>query len=116
MRILIVDDETVIADSLAEILRDKGFDATVAYNGEQALECASAQEPHILLSDVIMPGIPGTELATRIAAQFPRCRIVLYSSVAVVSNLLKRNGGSPYPFKLLAKPIHPEELLTYLSD
>jgi DNA-binding NtrC family response regulator len=115
LRLLIVDDETLIADSLGQILRDKGFEVTVAYSGEQALECASAREPHILLSDVIMPGIPGNELAMRIAAQFPRCRIVLYSSVAVVTNLLQSNRGAPYPFKLLAKPIHPDELLTHLS-
>jgi CheY-like chemotaxis protein len=114
LRILIVGDEEIIADSLANILKDKGFSATAAYNGEHALELATAVEPDVLLSDVVMPGISGVELALRLIGLLPSCRVVLYSSIAVVTNLLKAPGASNYPFKLLAKPIHPDDLIEHL--
>jgi len=114
LHILIVDDEEIIADSLAHILKDRGFAATAAYNGEQALELAETFEPDVLLSDVVMPGISGVELALRLIGLLPSCRVVLYSSIAVVTNLLKAPGATNYPFKLLAKPIHPDELIAHL--
>ena len=116
LRVLIVDDEVIIADSLASILKDKGFAATAAYNGEQALELAPTVEPDVLLSDVVMPGISGTELALRLIRMLPSCRVVLYSSIAVVTNLLKAPGATDYPFKLLAKPIHPDDLIAHLMS
>ena len=116
LRVLIVDDEEIIADSLASILKGKGFAATAAYNGEQALELASTVEPDVLLSDVVMPGIGGVELALRLIGRLPSCRVVLYSSIAVVTNLLKTPGATNYPFKLLAKPIHPDDLIAHLTS
>ncbi|HEY1896776.1 MAG TPA: response regulator [Terracidiphilus sp.] len=115
LRILIVDDEEIIADSLANILKDKGFAATAAYNGEQALELAATVEPDVLLSDVVMPGISGVELALSLIRRLPSCRVVLYSSIAVVTNLLKAPGAANYPFTLLAKPIHPDDLIAHLT-
>jgi CheY-like chemotaxis protein len=114
LRVLIVDDEEIIANSLVNILIDKGFAATAAYNGDQALELATSVEPDVLLSDVVMPGISGVELASRLIGLLPSCRVVLYSSNAVVTNLLKAPGATNYPFKLLAKPIHPDELIAHL--
>ena len=114
LRVLIVDDEEIIADSLAHILTDKGFAATAVYNGERALEMATTVEPDVVLSDVVMPGISGVDLALRLIGLFPSCRVVLYSSIAVVTNLLKAPGASNYPFTLLAKPIHPDDLIAHL--
>jgi CheY-like chemotaxis protein len=111
LRVLIVDDEEIIADSLANILKVKGFAATAAYNGEQALELATTVKPDVLLSDVVMPGISGVELALRLIGLLPSCRVVLYSSIAVVTNLLKASEATNYPFTLLAKPIHPDDLI-----
>jgi CheY-like chemotaxis protein len=115
LRVLIVDDEEIIADSLAHILKDKGFAATAVYNGEQALELATTVAPDVLLSDVVMPGISGVELALRLIGLLPSCRVVLYSSIAVVTNLLKAPGATNYPFTLLAKPIHPDDLISHLT-
>jgi CheY-like chemotaxis protein len=114
LRILIVDDEEIIADSLASILKGKGFAATAAYNGEQALELATTVQPDVVLSDVVMPGISGVELALSLIRRLPSCRVVLYSSIAVVTNLLKAPGATNYPFTLLAKPIHPDDLIAHL--
>jgi CheY-like chemotaxis protein len=89
LRVLIVDDEEIVADSLARILREKGFSAHAAYNGEDALESAASLMPDVLVSDVIMPGINGVELAVRISKQFPDCRVILFSALAVMRTLLK---------------------------
>lgn len=116
LHVLIVDDEKIIADSLASILKDKGFAATAAYNGEQALELATTVYPDVLLSDVVMPGISGVELALRLIRLLPSCRVLLYSSIAVVTNLLKAPRATNYPFTLLAKPIHPDDLIALLTS
>jgi len=114
-RVLVVDDEEIVADSLARILNEKGFAAKAAYSGEEALESASILKPDALISDVIMPGISGVELALRISRQFPSCRIVLFSALTVVANLLKASGAENCGFTLLAKPIHPDEVLACLA-
>src|SRR5215471_17758278 len=116
LRVLVVDDEQIVADSLARILNEKGFSAKAAYSGEQALESASTQPPDALISDVIMPGISGVELAMEISRQFPSCRIVLFSALAVMSNLLKAAGAENYGFTLLPKPVHPDDLVAYLPS
>jgi CheY-like chemotaxis protein len=115
LRVLVVDDEEIVADSLARILNQRGFAARAAYSGEEALESASTLRPDALISDVIMPGISGVELALHISRQFPSCRIVLFSALAVMSNLLKAFGAENCGFTLLAKPVHPEELVACLA-
>ncbi|HET6205745.1 MAG TPA: response regulator [Terracidiphilus sp.] len=115
LRILVVDDEEIVADSLARILNDKGFAAKAVYSGEDALESATNLKPDALISDVIMPGISGIELAMRISKQYPACRIVLFSALTMVSNLLKASGAENCGFTLLAKPVHPDDLVACLA-
>ena len=114
LRVLIVDDEETVADSLARILNERGFAAKAVYSGEEALESAPSLQPDALISDVIMPGISGIELAMRISRQFPACRIVLFSALTMVSNLLKASGAEHCGFTLLAKPVHPDDLVACL--
>jgi CheY-like chemotaxis protein len=116
LHVLVVDDEQIIADSLAEILRTRGFEAKAAYSGEQALESASVREPNVLISDVMMPGINGIELAVRISNQFPACRVVLFSGQAATSDLFQSFGASSYQFKILTKPVHPRDILECLAS
>src|ERR1700745_347609 len=70
--VFVVDDESLIADTLAEILNDSGdFDAIAIHGGERALELAQDTAPDILISDVVMPGIGGIELANSIRSRYP---------------------------------------------
>src|SRR5271168_1828917 len=80
--VLVVDDETVIADSLAAILRQNGFAAVAAYNGRSALEVARVAPPDLLLSDVAMPGMSGIDLAIAICQATPGCKVILFSGHA----------------------------------
>src|SRR5437868_14866555 len=78
--VLVVDDESLIADTLAEILNDSGdFDAIAVHDGESALEQAQTIAPTTLITAVEIPGITGINLPKQIRWQFPRTRIVLLS-------------------------------------
>ena len=62
-RVLVADDERVIADTLVMILNQSGFDAHAAYSGEKAVELATIFKPQMLISDVIMAGLSGIDAA-----------------------------------------------------
>ena len=113
--VLVVDDEVLIADSIAEILNDNGYDATPVYGGEAAVEAASRMEPDIVLTDVLMPKLNGVDAARRIAEKSAKTRILLFSGNAGTTDLLRKAVDSGIDFKLLPKPIHPEQLLKALA-
>lgn len=114
--VLIVDDEPIIADSLALILKKEGFAAFAAYDAETALQIASVIPPDLLLTDVVMPEMNGIELAMEICSQVPDCRVVLLSGQAATMDLLERYPQATERFTLLAKPVFPRELLRRLSQ
>jgi DNA-binding NtrC family response regulator len=114
--ILVVDDEKNIADTVAWILQAAGYTARSAYDGSAALAMSREQAPDLIISDVLMPGINGIELAINATAQYPRCRILLFSGQAGSANMLeeaRRNGND---FELLAKPIEPDDLVKKVAD
>lgn len=108
-RVLVVDDETLIADTLAHILRYSGFDVTVAYSGEAAIELARSVPFDVLVSDVVMAGVNGVEAALQIRALRPGCRIILISG-ALGDTLC--GEVEKYGFDYLPKPFHPTRLLS----
>ncbi len=113
--VLVVDDEIIIADTIVQILNRSGFQAIAAYNGRDAIESARQNTPHTVLSDVMMPLLDGVEAAIAIRGLCPEARIVLFSGQAATVEILERARVRGYDFELLPKPIHPTELLKYLS-
>jgi CheY-like chemotaxis protein len=77
-RVLIADDEMIIADTLALILKAIGFESRVAYSGEAAVEVAAQFQPDIVITDVIMNGMNGVEAAILISSMLPECKIILF--------------------------------------
>ena len=114
-RVLIVDDEQIIADTLSLILNQCGFDARAVYSGETALVMARALKPEVLISDVLMGGMTGIELGIQLEKELPGCRIILYSGQSVTADLLRTAQTGGHQFELLSKPVHPEVLLDRLS-
>jgi DNA-binding NtrC family response regulator len=110
-RILVVDDEHNIADTLAMVFRIKGHDALPAYSAESAVELVEQFEPDIVLSDVVMGKMTGVDLAIYLSKARPDCKVVLFSGQASTADLLAEAGRKGHHFHLLAKPIHPEKLL-----
>lgn len=110
-RILVVDDERCIADTLAAILRNFGYDASACYDAQSALrECAS-RTPDLIISDVMMPGLNGIDMAIRVRQTHDTCKILLFSGLGNSFDLLEETRLQGYDFDLLTKPVHPAELL-----
>jgi DNA-binding response OmpR family regulator len=114
--VLVVDDESAIADTLAEILTRSGYTATPAYDAEDALETALLMPPELLITDVVLPGMSGIELAITIRRIFPDCKILLFSGQAATADLLASANHAGHKFELLSKPVHPSELLVWASE
>jgi PleD family two-component response regulator len=114
LRVLVVDDERLIAETVAAILNVNGFEAVEAFNGEDALEAARNLQPDIVLTDVLMPKMSGVELGIRIRQEFPETKIFLFSGQAATSELMRKAEADGYTFELFSKPIHPEDLIAKL--
>lgn len=113
-KVLVADDERVIADTLAIILNQSGFDARAVYSGEKAVEMAKTLKPNMLISDVIMQDMNGIDAAIEIRAMLPDCKILLFSGQASTADLLERARQQGHNFEILAKPVHPQDLLARL--
>jgi|SRR5215472_12725789 len=115
-RILVVDDEKVIADTIVHILNRNGFIAEAAYGGEEAIAKARAHCPELVLSDVLMPLVDGVEAAIAIREHCPDTRIILFSGQAATVEILTRARDRGHTFELLPKPIHPTQLIKHLRE
>jgi len=115
-KVLVADDERVIADTLAIILNQSGFEATAVYTGERAVEIARTLQPDMLISDVIMTDLNGIDAAIRIREMLPGCKILLFSGQAATADLLDRARNQGHEFEILAKPVHPQDLLARLRS
>jgi CheY-like chemotaxis protein len=115
-RVIVVDDEKVIASTLAIILTNSGFEARAAFCGEEAIELLETFLPDLVIADVIMPGMSGIEVAIIVRNKFPKCKILLFSGQAATSDMLDAARSQGYEFEIVAKPVHPADLLERLRD
>lgn len=113
-RVLVIDDEVVVADTLVLVLNQSGFDAIAAYNGEHGLECARQVACDHLVSDVVMEPMNGIEAAIAIKAAIPHCKVLLMSGDPRTTQLLTDAAKNGHHFEILAKPVHPTEILDRL--
>lgn len=114
--VFVVDDEPVIAQTLAMILNSAGFKATAFDHPEKALVAAQESAPQLLITDVAMPGMTGVELAMEFRAKYPDCKVLLFSGQASTSDLLDQARKQGHDFDLLLKPVHPSDLLDKLRS
>lgn len=114
-QVLVVDDETIIADTLAMILNMNGARAHAAYNAESALDLALELKPDILISDIVMGPMSGIDLAMRLSTDLPGCRLILISGQSGNSDLPAQMSTKGYSFEFLEKPITPQRLLSHIG-
>ncbi len=110
-RILIVDDEVAIADTLALIFRTQHYEARVAYSAEGAIDLIAQWCPDLAIIDVMLPGMNGIDLAIVTKANHKGCHVLLFSGHTNTSLLLEEAGKKGHQFEILAKPVHPNVML-----
>ncbi len=114
-RVLVVDNEQMIADTLVLILRQNGYDAIVAYSGEEAVQKALTLRPQVVLTDIIMGKMNGLEAAILIADAVPSCKILLFSGQPATADLLLQAKNAGHSFEVMAKPVHPTVILEQIN-
>ena len=109
--IFVVDDEQVIAETLATIFQRQGFSAHSFVNPLDAIDAARDKMPNFLVSDVMMPQLTGFELANQIKILCPHCHVFLISGQAGTMEVTREAQKAGSTLKVLQKPVHPEILL-----
>lgn len=112
--VFVVDDESVIASTLAIILNRAGFEAHAMSSGEEAVESLAKLRPDLLITDVMMGRMNGIEVATIFRNKLPDCKILLFSGQAATTDLLEKARALGHNFEILAKPVHPADLIAKL--
>jgi CheY-like chemotaxis protein len=112
-KVLVVDDETELADLAAILLEAHGIEAITAYSAHAAIEIlATNDDIDAVVSDIVMPGMTGLQLADTIREMYPRIKIVLTSGFTLPGKL----AGRDRPYLFVSKPYRIETLLAILRS
>lgn len=111
-KVIIADDETVIAETMALILEAHGYEALAVGSGEAAVETAQQFHPDFLISDIRMGEMDGIMAATRVREMYPECKVVVFSATLVDHETRKHLRALGFDF--LRKPLHPSQLMAHL--
>jgi DNA-binding NtrC family response regulator len=115
-RIFVVDDETIIASTLALILSSHGFDAVPYTDPYEALRAAETSSPDLLLTDVAMPKLNGIDLAVQFKVIYPDCKVLLFSGHTSTGGMLDSARDQGHNFALLSKPVQPQDLIATIKS
>jgi two-component system response regulator RegX3 len=107
-RILVVDDEPAIRDTVGYALRQEGFDVEFRAEGEEGLEAALDESFDLVILDLMLPDIPGTEVCRRLRAESPVPIVMLTAKNAEVDRVLGLEIGAD---DYVAKPFSMAELM-----
>jgi DNA-binding response OmpR family regulator len=114
-KILIVDDEIKVAETLELIFATQGYAVRVAHSAEQAIEVLAVWRPDLALVDVMLPCMNGIDLGITLEANYPGCLLLLFSGHPGATALLDDAREQGHNFDILAKPLHPSEILNTVS-
>lgn len=117
-RVLIVDDERVISDTLFKIFTRSGYDVRAVYSAEEAIAVLRTTHwtPQLTLVDVHLPGMSGINLAILLKAECPDCKLSLFSGQASTSDLLEAAARDGHVFDVMAKPVHQRTSSNWLRN
>ena len=106
VKILVVDDEAIVRESLAEWLKDAGHEVFTAEDGYRALEVIKREKPGIMIADLVMPGMDGIELMRRAKAQQSRIEVIIITAYASIPTAITAMKEGAYDY--IEKPFCPE--------
>ena len=101
-RILLVEDEDTARRSLVEILEMQGYQVTALASGEEARSLPERPAPNLLLTDLMLPGVSGSQLAARLGGRWPDLKVVLMSGYS--EDEVARRGVEAGTMRFLQKP------------
>ena len=108
-KVLLVDDEEEFVTALAERLELRGFEASIATSGEDALKRIDADEPDLVVLDVLMPGLGGLDVLDQIRKTDPQIKVILLTGRG---SALEDGGRIPLgAFDYLIKPVNIDDLI-----
>jgi DNA-binding NtrC family response regulator len=110
-RVFILDDEHLIAQTLAIVLEQEGLKAIAFTSPLDAIAAARECPPDLLVSDIEMPEMNGVDLALRLRQSHPKNRVILFSGHTRLETFLTPNRASIADFEVFTKPVHPRDLL-----
>ena len=112
-RIMVVDDELLLAEALCELLKIYGYEARYAVNGRQALEMFAGYQPDLVITDFIMPEMDGLQLLSEIKSQFPYIGVIMLTAYGSIENSIAalKQGAFDY----ITKPCKKEEIIQCLQ-
>ncbi len=117
MRILVVDDEPLIASTLGLIFSKQGFQVESVQSVHEALKSVQALPPDLVLCDIDMPLRDGVSLMTELGVVLPACPIlVLTGYYSCLARVRECAATLPQPVSIVTKPCQPQELLRAAGD
>jgi DNA-binding response OmpR family regulator len=115
--ILIIDDEKDILDSLSGFLERNGYEVSAADNGQDGLKLAHDQRPDLVILDLILPDIDGSDIAARLLEDPLTSRIpVIFLTSIMRKSEQEKVGRTAGNRQVVAKPCSPEEILACVKD
>jgi DNA-binding NtrC family response regulator len=115
LRVLVVDDDMRLADSIVQILAVSGYTAVGAYSAEVAMKMAEKLNPQVVISDVVMGPVSGIELAIHIREHHPDCRVLLISGHSAPAGHLPGSGAQGSKLHFMSKPVDPTRILEFVA-
>ncbi len=107
--ILLIDDEDMFREDMASLLEQQGFACRTAASGEEGLRAAQAEEPDLVVCDLVMPGTGGLQVLKRLADLYPELPVIMITAYGTLETAVEafRSGAIDY----VLKPVVPEDLL-----
>jgi len=115
--ILLVDDERDILDSLGASLRRSGYKVFLAPTGQEALTLAKKEHPHLIILDLILPDVDGSDVAARLLGDAETRQIPIIFLTSIMTKQEQEKEGTQIGANcVVAKPCRPEEILALVRD
>jgi DNA-binding response OmpR family regulator len=114
IKVMLVDDEEEFVTTLSGRIRKRGFDSSVAFTGEEALQIVYDQVPDVMILDLKMPGVDGMEVLKRVKKAYPNVQIIILTGHGSEKN--KKEALAQGAFDYLQKPVHIDELVRHILE
>ncbi len=115
-KVLVIDDDSLVRDTIVRILERKGYQVLVACDGLRGLRMFRSEQPDLVITDIIMPEKEGLETIRDIRAECPDVKIIAISGGARIGNMdFLEMAGKLGASEIIPKPFDPSELISIVA-